>query len=677
MSTPPGFVGAAVLFWGWQTGLLGLAAAVALVLEGSRLVAWRWDSSAADFYRVADLCRLILVAMGVYLFATDVPARAVWGLVQWFPLAVLPLLVCQAYSVGAKMDVWSFLLIVRRRATGTAHRLPDAVNLAYPYVVLCVLSASAANVRTPAFYAGVCGLSAWALWVARPRTVAPAVWVGLLVLAGALGYGGHVVLYRLQKTLEGTMLELFFSDRMDPDPYRATTALGQIGNLKLSERIVLRVVPDGGARPPILLREATYNLYNSPVWLALDAVFTAVRPEADGLTWKLRAGAAPRQRLVVSSYLKRGKGVLPLPTGVSEIERLSVLGVKRNLLGAVKVEEGLGLATYRVGFAPDGSIDGPPAEADLRLPAREAPLLSRIAAELGLAGQSPSDRLRTVADYFRTRFRYSTFLSGRGVGATALEDFLLRSRSGHCEYFATATVLLLRAAGIPARYAVGYSVQEWSGLERLYVARARHAHSWALVYVDGTWRDFDTTPPEWYGVEQAAASSWEPLYDLWSWGVFLFSRWRWGETEGGWVRYAGWLLIPLVALLVWRLRFRRRAEGGRPASERAGAAGPRAGEDSEFYLIERRLRDIGLGREPWEPAAWWIERIRAARPNAGAAEALASIVALHYRYRFDPRGISPAEREALRATAASWLAGFPAAGNRSAPSPSPGGRGTG
>ena len=37
--------------------------------------------------------------------------------------------------------------------------------------------------------------------------------------------------------------------------------------------------------------------------------------------------------------------------------------------------------------------------------------------------------------------------------ATPLADFLLRTRSGHCEYYATATVLLLRAAGIPARYA--------------------------------------------------------------------------------------------------------------------------------------------------------------------------------------------------------------------------------
>src|SRR5207247_2054170 len=81
----------------------------------------------------------------------------------------------------------------------------------------------------------------------------------------------------------------------------------------------------------------------------------------------------------------------------------------------------------------------------------------------------------------------------------ALGEFLQTTRAGHCEYFASATVLLLRAAGVPARYAVGFSVQEWSRLERRWIVRARHAHSWALAYVDGAWREGDTTPPLWAG----------------------------------------------------------------------------------------------------------------------------------------------------------------------------------
>src|SRR5205807_1199702 len=83
---------------------------------------------------------------------------------------------------------------------------------------------------------------------------------------------------------------------------------------------------------------------------------------------------------------------------------------------------------------------------------------------------------------------YSTWKGERPRKESALEEFLLNSRAGHCEYFATATTLLLRAAGVPARYAVGFSVQEWSRLEQRYIVRARHAHSWTLAYVNGGWR---------------------------------------------------------------------------------------------------------------------------------------------------------------------------------------------
>jgi transglutaminase-like putative cysteine protease len=55
----------------------------------------------------------------------------------------------------------------------------------------------------------------------------------------------------------------------------------------------------------------------------------------------------------------------------------------------------------------------------------------------------------------------------------------------------------LRAAGIPARYAIGFSVSEYSPLEGAYVARRRHAYAWALAWLEGRWRDFDATPPDW------------------------------------------------------------------------------------------------------------------------------------------------------------------------------------
>lgn len=649
MTTPPLLLAAALLFWGWRTGLLPLAALVALALEGARVVRSRWDLSRSDFNRVSDLCAVLFGGIAVYLFATTGGARtgdgprAVMLVFQWLPVVVAPLIACQVYSTAGRIDIGVFFWSLRRKPTGS-------LDVLHPYFALCLLAASATDPRTPWFYVGLSALVAWALWGARSRRASPAVWLALLTVASVLGYAGHVGLHRLQQTLERIAFE-WISEivRGETDPYRAATAIGQLGQLKLGNRIVLRVEPPADRAAPLLLRDASYNVYSSPAWFAIDAGFAAIQPEADGETWKFQPGPPTQKRVTVSAYLRRGRGVLTLPNGAFEIERLGVVGVSRNRLGAVKVDEGLGLITYTALFGPNAAVDGPPDDTDLRLPPRDAAVLTRIAGDLGLAGRPHAEVLATVAAFFRQNFRYSMYLPDRPPGGTPLADFLLRTRAGHCEYFATATVLLLRAAGLPARYATGYSVQEWSRLERWYVVRSRHAHSWALVWVDGAWRDVDTTPAVWAAVEGAGAPLAEPLFDLWSWGAFLFSRWRWSEGGGGLGTQIGWLLIPLFALLAWRLYSRRRVARGRGEPEPEAHAGPRPGDDSEFYAIEARLRDLGLGRRPDEPLAGWARRV-------DATDSLRPLVSLHYRHRFDPNGLSGEERAALRAGVRAWLA---------------------
>jgi protein-glutamine gamma-glutamyltransferase len=654
VSPPPLLLGAGLIFWGWQTGFLFVAVPLAVLIEAARALTWRLDLSSTDFHRVTDLCTLLIVVACVYLFSTTGTARTAGGpramtlLFQWLPPLLFPLMASQAYSVAGKIPLTAFFWGLRRQAARDPSAQPVPVDLGYLYFALCVLSASAANQRTLAFYAGLCGLAGWALWSWRSRRFSPLWWAPLVVVAAVAGYGGHIVLHRLQQTLEQTAFDYIFSlVQRDVDPFRVTTAIGHLGNLKLSDRTVLRVESGDGLAVPFLLREATYDVYNSSTWLASGAGFTAIQPDADGETWKFATVRGPGARVTVSAYLNRGRGVLALPGGAFELERLAVVSVRRNRLGAVKVEEGLGLITYTARFGPDGPLDGPPIDTDLRIPPQEAAVIGSIASALGLPGAAPAEAVNRVEKFFRQDFKYSLWKRERLRHGTALGEFLQTSRAGHCEYFASATVLLLRAAGVPARYAVGYSVQEWSRLERRWIVRARHGHSWALAYVDGAWRDVDTTPSIWADAERDEASIFEPLHDLWSWGGFLFSRWRWSEGESGVGEYAPWLLIPLVLLLVWRLYSRRHVRRG-DGKPREGAAPPlHPGHDSEFYRIAGRLEAEGRGRRPTEPASAWIERIQAPE--------LRPIVALHYRYRFDPAGLDAAGRAALRDGAETWL----------------------
>jgi transglutaminase-like putative cysteine protease len=656
MTAPPGLVGAGVLFWGWQTGLWLFALPIAALLESARFVAWRWDLSHADTRRVADLSRLVLVGMAVYLGAVRGAAPTVLGLIQWFPLALLPLVVCQAYGARPTVDLRTFFLLLRRRREG----LDSPLDVGYPFLALCIAGASAANVRTADFYLGLCLLAGWALWPVRSRAVPWPAWGALLAGAVALGYAGHVGLHALQGVVEAIVTEwVVDSAGRDRDPFRSHTALGTIGRLKLSDRILLRVDTGGPLPAPLLLHEASYDVYTASVWGATEAEFGLVPPAPDRRTWRLQPEAVPAGRVTVAAYMRRGRGMVPLPDGTVRIEGLLAVQMKRNRLGAVKVEESLGLVSYTAHVVPGRPLGAPPADTDLKLPQQEAPLLARIAGELGLAARTPRDAVASVRHYFRGGFRYSTYLEASAGGGTALEDFFLRVQAGHCEYFATATVLLLRAAGIPARYAVGYAVSEWSPREGRYLVRARHAHSWAQAWVDGAWRDVDTTPPGWASMEASSAAPWERLTDLASWAFFVFSRWRWSDQDTAYVDYLGWLLVPLVGFLAWRLYSRRRITRGTAGPAPSPAPVARLGDDSELYLIEARLAALGLGRRPWEPVSRWLSRVRAA-PTEGVApealSALAALVRLHYRYRFDPHGLDPAERETLRSGVHAWLA---------------------
>ena len=656
MKTPPLLLGASLMFWGWQTGLWPVAAIMAIVLEGSRLVRSRLDLSPADFHRVSDVCTLILLGIFAYVYVSNRSAQAIVTIFQWLPLAVIPLVTAQVYSTSDRITISAlFLLFRRKQGKKDETEKSTAINLTYPYFALALLSASAANMRTPWFYVGLFCLSLWALWSIRSKRVSPILWVALMVLTGAGGYVSHIGLHGLQTALENRTL-YWFSNllRRDIDPYRSTTAIGDMGPMKLSSRVVFRVKRDFSDTKPLLLSVARYNIYKSSVWFASRAHFTAVQPERDRTTWNLIPPAIKNKSITVSERLRRGKGVLKLPKGAFSVQNLPVITLKKNRFGSVKVEEGPGLVTYNLAFNPSASLADPPDEDDLRVPEKEIPAIEKIMHDLDYASKSLPEVVTSLNSFFKQGFTYSLAPSPGDTRPT-LNDFLLRSRSGHCEYFATATVLLLRAAGIPARYTTGYSLQVKGGAGKWRIVRARHAHAWTSVYINGTWQNLDTTPSSWHVIEEESASIFEPLYDVASLLAFKFAQFRWLERKDVLSKHIGWLLIPLLLLLSQRLYSRKRVMKHPVAYTRKSSAAIKSGEDSHFYLIQQRLIDLGYAHNQWEPLATWIQKIADAHPPSVSIEPLHTILALHYRYRFDPEGITRAEKEELTSSVHLWL----------------------
>jgi len=130
--------------------------------------------------------------------------------------------------------------------------------------------------------------------------------------------------------------------------------------------------------------------------------------------------------------------------------------------------------------------------------------------------------------------------------------------------------------------------------------------------------------------------------------MFQVSEW-WrdnGETVGR--LPVVWLLIPLGLLVAWRFYAAKRVALPHTGQQHTSSHPVWPGEDSDFYALERQLSAIGLGRNPWEPLAGWVQRIEATHILPVTTDSLRALVSLHYRYRFDPQGIGAADREGLR-----------------------------
>ncbi|WP_199337633.1 MULTISPECIES: transglutaminase family protein [unclassified Nostoc] len=237
----------------------------------------------------------------------------------------------------------------------------------------------------------------------------------------------------------------------------------------------------------------------------------------------------------------------------------------------------------------------------------------------------------------------------------------MQTRSGHCEYFATATTLLLRAVGIPARYVVGYSVHEFSSLENQYIVRSRHAHAWTMAYINGKWQAFDTTPADWTNIENANASKLSFISDLWSFFSFKISGWLRSGLFSHLFKYTWWLILPLIIMRLIKVNSQNRVRRLSPKQllTKKVHKAELNNRNDEFYRIEQRFNELGLSRHPSESLKNWLNRLKEEFPNLDLSEDLALIVELHYRDRYDPQCIKEAEKARLKSAIQALLEVLP------------------
>jgi transglutaminase-like putative cysteine protease len=142
-----------------------------------------------------------------------------------------------------------------------------------------------------------------------------------------------------------------------------------------------------------------------------------------------------------------------------------------------------------------------------QVPQSLSPEVRQLAEDWTRGAASPLDAALLVQGRLQREFIYNLD-NAAGAWEDPLHAFLLRVQEGHCEYFATAMAVLLRARGIPARIVNGFLGGEWNPVGGYQVVRQRDAHSWVEVFFpEHGWIPFDPTPGTRGGVVASARLS--------------------------------------------------------------------------------------------------------------------------------------------------------------------------
>jgi transglutaminase-like putative cysteine protease len=324
------------------------------------------------------------------------------------------------------------------------------------------------------------------------------------------------------------------------------------------------------------------------------------------------------------------------------------------------------------------SLDSSEAQDYLALPAIPK-RITDLAHELTDDKPNPYEKVRAIQNYFRGQFRYD-LNAPAGHDVDHMEYFLFQSKAGYCEQFAGTMAVMLRAIGIPARVAVGFTQGRTTPERNTYQVSTEDAHAWVeVLFPKYGWLMFEPTPtrrnpatagfdfPVTFVPPPPGSNSCDPPPP-----PQFGEACRPGEGEtprppgrrgddptsgrqtgggGTLARPTSWkvrvfelalllALLVLIAIPVWKLVRRRLA------LRRAGVPGERV--LAAYEMLTGQAADLGLGREGAETLWEYRSRLRARVP--GLDGRFDRLTGLAGRAAYSERGITQAQATEALAT---------------------------
>jgi len=640
---PPGLTLASLLIWGWQTQHMFYATIVGLLLELPLFIKWRINFTDKDVNQLVDLSGVIFFVITVYVFV-NYSFQGIYKILELLPLTLLLLMLAQNYGVQNGLKTSALFISIRRLGENASPDVLYSIDIGMPFVFISLMSASSGNQHSDYFFIACVLIIAWLLFPQRTEHFSNVTWFCSIVFACFFAYLAQGGLQQLQYQSEAFFLELFEQyGWKSTDPEHSSTSIGSLGRLKLSDRIMFRVKADKKSPIPLYFRETSYSKYEYGSWRNPKIDFDIIGRLPGKNEWRLNKNKFDKETIDVSIYLQDRAAIIPVPDNINTLSGKDLVQVETSVYGATRIEAREGWINYRLGLSDHDFVEAPPASEDLNISLNYKSDFEQIAARLELYSKTPMEVIKTVQRYFKDNFYYSISQNQRYTKGQYLTKFLFKDKKGHCEYFATATALLLREAGIPTRYTIGYSVQEYSEWQGTYLVRARHAHAWLKYYIDGAWHNMDTTPSVWAPMEAEDRTLLEPIMDLLSWLRYKTTGSDIDSKEEPPSKWMLWLLVPLAVYLAWHFYTKQRVEKNNNL-DTIDSVYDRFGTDSPLYPLIKRIEQEADSRQSGETLMTWIKRVL---PDKRENQYF-DLIILHNSYRFNPMSDKQEEKKMIR-----------------------------
>src|SRR5262245_2491711 len=348
---------------------------------------------------------------------------------------------------------------------------------------------------------------------------------GIVILTIALTLAIFFLIPRVgvgvfQKTRGEAVRTTGFSDRVD---------LGTIGSVKQDPQIVMRVeLPDQSAveKDRFYLRGLAYDQYNGQSWSHSGTRQRSLNLIDDGTFLVRSAEGHPREGL--SESIRQDILLETLDTSV--VFATPFAEVLSGEFPTVQVDAMSGLhlpfpPSSRIRYSVTShvpqlvanertasSLDYPDS---IRFHYLQVPMGSELVADLAHRvterAATPFEQTQAILQHLLENYRYS-LENEMATLNHPLEEFLFTRKTGYCEHYATAMVVMLRTVGIPARLVTGFLATEWNEYGSYFTVRQRDAHAWVEVYFPRSgWITMDPTPTV---SAVVVTSRWVPLSRL-------------------------------------------------------------------------------------------------------------------------------------------------------------------